>query len=40
MFFGDLVAAFSNFHRALRPSGRMVLLTWQPPSTTSGSASS
>ncbi len=30
MFFGDPVAAFSNIHRALRPGGRLVLLTWQP----------
>ena len=30
MFFGDLVAAFSNIHQALRPGGRMALLTWQP----------
>jgi SAM-dependent methyltransferase len=30
MFFGDLGSAFSNIHRALRPGGRMVLLTWQP----------
>jgi SAM-dependent methyltransferase len=29
MFFGDPVAAFSNFHRALRPGGRLTLLTWQ-----------
>jgi SAM-dependent methyltransferase len=29
MFFGDPVAAFSNLHRALRPGGRLVLLTWQ-----------
>ena len=31
MFFGDQVAAFANIGRALRPSGRLVLLTWQPP---------
>ena len=30
MFFGDPVAAFSNIARALRPGGRLVLLTWQP----------
>ncbi|HEX5588484.1 MAG TPA: methyltransferase domain-containing protein [Acidimicrobiia bacterium] len=30
MFFGDPVAAFSNLHTALRPGGRMTLLTWQP----------
>ena len=30
MFFGDPVAAFSNIHRAVRPGGRLVLLTWQP----------
>jgi SAM-dependent methyltransferase len=30
MFFGDLVAAFTNIGRALRSGGRMVLLTWQP----------
>jgi SAM-dependent methyltransferase len=29
MFFGDPVAAFSNFHRALRPGGGLTLLTWQ-----------
>ena len=29
MFFGDPVGAFSNLHRALRPNGRLVLLTWQ-----------
>lgn len=32
MFFGDLVAAFTNIGRALRPEGRLTLLTWQPPS--------
>lgn len=31
MFFGDLVAAFTNIGRALRPGGRVALLTWQPP---------
>lgn len=30
MFFGDPVAAFANIGRALRPGGRLVLLTWQP----------
>ena len=30
MFFGDPVAAFRNIAGALRPGGRMVLLTWQP----------
>ena len=30
MFFGDLVAAFRNIGRALRPGGRLTLLTWQP----------
>ncbi|MCK9931263.1 methyltransferase domain-containing protein [Frankia sp. Mgl5] len=30
MFFGDPVAAFTNLARALRPGGRIVLLTWQP----------
>ena len=29
MFFGDPIAAFANFHRALRPEGRLTLLTWQ-----------
>jgi SAM-dependent methyltransferase len=29
MFFGDPVAAFSNLHRALRPGGRLTILTWQ-----------
>jgi SAM-dependent methyltransferase len=29
MFFGDPIAAFTNFHRALRPGGRLTLLTWQ-----------
>ena len=29
MFFGDPIAAFSNLHRALRPEGRLTLLTWQ-----------
>jgi SAM-dependent methyltransferase len=31
MFFGDLVAAFRNLGRALRPEGRMALLVWQEP---------
>jgi SAM-dependent methyltransferase len=30
MFFADHVAAFTNIGRALRPGGRLVLLTWQP----------
>ena len=30
MFFGDPVAALANVGRALRPNGRLVLLTWQP----------
>jgi SAM-dependent methyltransferase len=30
MFFGDPIAAFTNLARALRPGGRLVLLTWQP----------
>lgn len=30
MFFGDPPAAFANIARALRPAGRLVLLTWQP----------
>jgi SAM-dependent methyltransferase len=29
MFFGDPVSAFTNIARALRPGGRLVLLTWQ-----------
>lgn len=29
MFFGDPPAAFVNIARALRPGGRLVLLTWQ-----------
>lgn len=29
MFFADKPAAFANLARALRPGGRMVLLTWQ-----------
>src|SRR5262249_7541335 len=31
MFFGDPVAAFANLHRALRPGGRITLLTWPSP---------
>ncbi len=30
MFFADKSAAFCNIARALRPGGRLVLLTWQP----------
>ncbi len=30
MFFADTVAALANVRRALRPGGRLVLLTWQP----------
>ncbi|CAL9356016.1 2-methoxy-6-polyprenyl-1,4-benzoquinol methylase, mitochondrial [Actinosynnema sp. ALI-1.44] len=30
MFFGDPDKAFANIARALRPGGRMALLTWQP----------
>lgn len=30
MFFGDPRAAFGNLARALRPGGRLTLLTWQP----------
>jgi SAM-dependent methyltransferase len=30
MFFGDHVAAFRNIGSALRPGGRLVLVTWQP----------
>ncbi len=30
MFFGDRVAGLANVGRALRPGGRLVLLTWQP----------
>ena len=29
-FFGDLVAGLANIGRALRPSGRLALLTWRP----------
>jgi SAM-dependent methyltransferase len=32
MFFGDPVAAFTNIGNALRPGGRVALLTWQPVS--------
>ena len=31
MFFGDPVTGFTNIARALRPRGRLVLLTWQGP---------
>jgi SAM-dependent methyltransferase len=30
MFFGDQTAAFDNIGRALRPGGRLALVTWQP----------
>ena len=30
MFFGDPVAAFTNLARALRPGGRLAMLSWQP----------
>lgn len=30
MFFADLVAAFTNIGRALRPGARLVQLAWQP----------
>jgi SAM-dependent methyltransferase len=30
MFFGDHLAAFTNIGQALRPGGRLVLVTWQP----------
>ena len=30
MFFGDPEAAFVNIARALRPGGRLVLMSWQP----------
>jgi SAM-dependent methyltransferase len=30
MFFDDPVAAFTNIARALRPAGRLCLVTWQP----------
>jgi len=31
MFFGDPVAAFRNFHQALKPGGRLVFLCWRTP---------
>jgi SAM-dependent methyltransferase len=31
MFFGDPAAAFANLVAALRPGGRLVLMTWQAP---------
>lgn len=31
MFFADQVAAFSNIARAMRPGGRLVLVSWQEP---------
>jgi ubiquinone/menaquinone biosynthesis C-methylase UbiE len=30
MFFGDPQLAFANLRRALRPGGRLTLITWQP----------
>jgi hypothetical protein len=30
MFFGDAPTAFSNIARAMRPGGRLVMLSWQP----------
>lgn len=30
MFFGDPDAAFTNLARALRPGGRLTMMTWQP----------
>ena len=30
MFFGDIVLGCTNVNRALRPGGRIVLMTWQP----------
>lgn len=30
MFFGDPLAAFANVARAVRPDGRLALLSWQP----------
>ncbi|WP_432893670.1 class I SAM-dependent methyltransferase [Kribbella sp. CA-245084] len=30
MFFDDLIGAFTNLRRALRPGGRLVVLVWQP----------
>jgi SAM-dependent methyltransferase len=32
MFFAEPEAAFKNFRKALKPSGRMVFICWQPPS--------
>jgi SAM-dependent methyltransferase len=31
MFFGDQAASFDNIRRALRPGGRLVVLSWQEP---------
>jgi SAM-dependent methyltransferase len=31
MFFADPVAAFRNFHRAMKPAGRLVFLCWRTP---------
>ena len=32
MFFSDPEAAFENLRKALKPTGRMVFVCWQPPS--------
>ncbi len=32
MFFGEPTAAFRNFHRALKPSGRLVFVAWRSAS--------
>ncbi len=32
MFFADPEAAFKNLRKALKPTGRMVFVCWQPPS--------
>lgn len=31
MFFADPVAAFGNLHSALKPTGRLLFVCWQPP---------
>jgi len=33
MFFGDRITGLTNIGRALRPGGRLALLTWQPVAT-------